>query len=365
MTIIIFLIVLVVLILVHEFGHFIVAKKSGVRVDEFALGFPPKIWSKKWGGTTYILNLVPFGGFVKIFGEDAHSTNLTDEEKSVSFVHKSKPIQAAILAAGIAFNIFFAGILIAICFMIGMPAPAGYSPFGETRDAKVVVLAVAPDSPAATAGLVSGDEILFLNSGTETLQNETLTPDNIRTLISKSEGQIEFMYKRGDNNAKTAFITPTSKDGEETQTIGIAMDSMGTLKLPPHTAILEGVRTTAIMTAATAVGLWDFLYNIVTFNSDFSQVSGPVGIATVVGEANTLGFVYLLSLVALISINLAIINLIPFPALDGGRLLFVLVEAITRRPIPVAFVQWTNTIGFLLLILLMIVVTGKDIMKLF
>jgi regulator of sigma E protease len=143
------------------------------------------------------------------------------------------------------------------------------------------------------------------------------------------------------------------------------MDSIGILKLSPPLAFIEGLRTTGLIIKQTAIGLFDFFGGVFTLKSDLSQVSGPVGIAKVVGEARSLGFVYLLTLTALISINLAIINLLPFPALDGGRLLFVLIEAIIRRPIHPKVVQWTNTLGFVFLIILMLVVTTHDIIKLF
>ena len=146
--------------------------------------------------------------------------------------------------------------------------------------------------------------------------------------------------------------------------IGIAMDEIGTLKLPVHLALIEGARTTYLLTKNTVVGLGQFLWNLVQFKSDFSQVTGPVGIAGIVGDATNLGFVYLISLVAIISINLAIINLLPIPALDGGRLLFVLVEAITQRSISPVFLRRANLVSFGFLILLTLLITGHDIFKL-
>jgi len=366
MSIILFIIILAVLILVHEFGHFIVAKKSGVRVDEFGLGFPPKIWSKKFGDTLYTLNAIPFGGFVKIFGEDSHSEEIKSENRHTSFVYKPKWVQALILVAGVAFNIIFAWLLISTTFMVGVPSPDGYSSFGEVENAKLTVTAISPESPASVAGLQTGDNLLFVSSSVGSAQDEGLTPENIQNIIGESKGeQIEILYKRGDKDVTTAFVEPKINTETGKRYIGIAMDDIGVLKLPIHTAFLEGARTTYLFTKATVVGLGDFLWKIVTFKSDFSQVSGPVGIASMVGEANSLGFVYLLSLISIISINLAVINLVPFPALDGGRLLLVFIEVLIRRPISPKFVMWLNTIGFVLLILLMLVVTGHDIIKLF
>jgi regulator of sigma E protease len=364
MSIIIFIIILAVLIFVHELGHFIVAKKSGIRVDEFGLGFPPKIFAKKWGDTTYTLNAIPFGGFVKIFGEDSHTEEIPEAEKSTSFLYKPKWIQASVLVAGVTFNIIFAWLCVSLGFMIGMPASADYSSFGKTTNTNLVITEVLPNSPAQKAGLISGDVVALVSSGVAVLQNENLTPEKVSDLISNSTKNIEIIYNRGKSPPTTVLVEPSSNIIAGKVAIGIAMDSMGILKLPMYLAPLEGARTTWLLTKGTAVGLFGFLRGVVTFKSDFSQVSGPVGIAKVVGEANNLGFVYLLSLIALISINLAIINLLPFPALDGGRLLFVAIEAIIRRPIKPAIVAWTNGIGFALLILLMLVITGHDILNL-
>jgi len=365
MSIILFIIILAVLILVHEFGHFIVAKKSGVRVDEFGLGFPPKLLSKKFGDTLYTLNAIPFGGFVKIFGEDPHGEEIKDVDKSTSFYYKPKWIQASILVAGVVFNIIFAWMLISVTFMIGVPATEGHSQWGEVVDAKMSITAVAPNSPAALGGIQTGDTVLFVSSENSFAQGESLTTENIQKVIGESVKKVEILYKDSEGATQTAFIEPKIDDEFGRKVIGVSLDKVGILKLPIHYALIEGARTTYLFTKATAIGLGDFLWNVVTLKSDFSQISGPVGIAGIVGEASGLGLVYVLSLVAVISINLAIINLVPFPALDGGRLLFVLIESITRRPINPKFAIWANTIGFLLLITLMVVVTGHDIFRLF
>lgn len=371
MSIIIFIIILAILIFVHECGHFIVAKKSGIRVDEFGLGFPPKLLSKKMGDTTYTLNAIPFGGFVKIFGEDPHLQEIKEEEKSQSFYYKPKYIQALVLVAGVTFNIIFAGLLFSIGFMMGMPATPDTSAFGEIQNPKLVITGVLPGSPAQKAGLVSGDAILFVEASgnTDGAQLDTkgeLSAVRVSQVISESTGEkIILLYQRGDDAPATAFIVPTDTLVPGRKAVGISMDTVGILKLPVHTAILQGIITTGQLTWSTAVGLVTFLWNVVTFNSDFSQVSGPVGIAGVVKDASKLGFSYVLSLTALISINLAVINLVPFPALDGGRLLFVAIEAVTRRKIPSKVATWVNASGFILLLILMAVVTLSDIVKLF
>jgi regulator of sigma E protease len=363
MTIIIFLIILAVLILVHEFGHFIVAKKSGIRVDEFGLGFPPKIFSKKWGSTLYTLNLLPFGGFVKIFGEDAHAADISPEDRAVSFVYKPKWIKASVLAAGVFMNIVFAWLLLSTGFISGLPAGTEYSGLGKVTNIHLTITEVMKDSAAEIAGLTSGDQIQKVVTSIGDVK-ENLTPENIRNIIQNSTGDVEITYKRGENS-KTVSVSPKYDPESKGRIVGISMDEIGTLKLPVHLALLEGLRTTGLLFKQTVSGLAKFIWDSVRFKSDLSQVTGPIGIAHVVGEAKNLGFVYLITLVALISINLAVINLIPFPALDGGRLFFLLIEAITGREIPPKFVGWANLLGFILLITLMLVVTAHDILKFF
>lgn len=367
MSVIIFIIILAILILVHEFGHFIVAKKSGIRVDEFGLGFPPKIFSKKWRGTLYTLNAIPFGGFVKIFGEDSHSEDIqSQEDRNVSFVYKPKWVQASVLVAGVTMNVIFAWFVVSLSFMIGVPAPVDYGGLGKVQNPSLVLIEVVSDSPAMKSGLIPGDKITKAVAGSKILLDQDLTPLNVKNLIKDSATKnIELTYKRGEAEEKTIIVEPTLNINQGERVLGIAMDSIGLLKLSPILAFAEGFRTTGLIIKQTAIGLFDFFGGVFTLKSDLSQVSGPVGIAKVVGEARSLGFVYLLTLTALISINLAIINLLPFPALDGGRLLFVLIEAIIRRPIHPKFVQWTNTLGFVFLIILMLVVTTHDIIKLF
>lgn len=364
MSIIIFLAILAILILVHEFGHFIVAKKSGIRVDEFGLGFPPKIYAKKFGGTLYTLNAIPFGGFVKIFGEDSHGEILDDKDKSSSFVYKPKYIQALVLVAGVAFNVIFAWLLLSTSFVMGMPSPVNYTGLGTVKDIHVVVTDVLPNSPAKNVGIKAGDQIVSVSSGKDTLSGEKVTLDSTQDIISKSKSSVDITVSRG-KTTETFSVSPTNNIVEGKRAIGISMDEMGTLKLPVHLALLEGARTTYLVTKNTAVGLLSFISGIFLLKSDLSQVSGPIGIAGVVGEATKLGLTYIISLTALISINLAIINLLPFPALDGGRLLFVFVEAIRRKPISPRFVRTVNFVGFALLLVLMVVVSFHDIFKLF
>jgi regulator of sigma E protease len=363
LTVIIFLIVLAVLIFVHELGHFLFAKTFGIRVDAFKIGFGPKIfaWTPKKsdgtkGETEYGLNLIPFGGYVKIFGEnpDDASTHGSEAEKR-SMVRKPRWQQAVVLVGGVLFNFLFAAILYIGLFSHGVTATADGFP-AYTRyftDQRIMVTDVDPGSPAAKAGIKIGDVLAGSNIS------------DIQSTIFGSDGRtISLAYIRG-GQALDASITPITGLVNGKFAIGIAMDEVAQMKLPFFLSICEGGHYAIDIFGQTVAGLYDFVIEIFHGTADFDQITGPVGIAGVVGGAARLGMTYLLMVTALISINLAVINLIPFPALDGGRILFVAIESAIRRRIPAAFANWANAIGFGLLMVLMVIVTYRDIVKLF
>jgi regulator of sigma E protease len=377
-TTLLFLLVLAILIFVHELGHFLAAKKSGIRVDEFAIGFPPKIFSFTKGETKYSLNLIPFGGFVKIFGENpdpsdkelirAGDSSTGDNKRSFAFAPKWK--QISVLGAGIFFNIIFAWLLISISFMFGSLVPISdesseYSKY--IKDSQVILTGVMEETPASLAGLEKGDQILHLSlaNNADNIAIENITVTDIRRIIEDSAGQeLELTYKRNGNIATTT-INPELDETENRQVIGIYMENVGIVKLNPFLALWEGGKMTVKTFNQVVVGLGTFLFQAIRGQGDFSQVSGPVGIVSLVGDAAGFGLAYFLGFLAFISLNLAVINLIPFPALDGGRILFVIIEAIIRRPIKAQIVNTLNLLGFVLLIGLMLVITYRDILKLF
>jgi regulator of sigma E protease len=356
MPLILFLIILSALVIVHELGHFSVAKYFGIRVDEFGLGYPPR--AKKlfrWKNTDFTLNWLPFGGFVKIFGESYAESNGT-EKASDSFQHKNRGIQAAVLVAGVVGNFLFAWLLISLGFISGVPAPAGMDL--PVKDPQTVITVVLPGSPADKGGLKTGDAILSLSRNAVPVAS--VTPESASAFITTSFSPIEFTVKRGDEVSKK-LVTPEAGIIGEKPAVGISMETVGIVKLPVHQAIWQGLKTTSLLTLATAEALGGFIMEAVTGKADLSSVTGPVGLVGMVGDVSELGFGYLLTFTALISINLCIINLLPFPALDGGRLLFVAIEAIIRRPIPPRVFNTLNTAGFALLIFLMILVTIHDV----
>ena len=382
-TTIIFLIMLAALVFVHELGHFALAKWVGARVDEFALGFPPKLFSWKVGETVYAINAVPFGGYVKILGEDAEEegdgiatgANAADSERSLA--RKSRGAQIAVMIAGISANVIFAAILLSLAFFVGMPASSDNYFNAPVSNPRISIVSVTPDSPAAKAGLAAGDAIVSVSGAAGIITGNALSIQSIQDAIENASGSIAISYISDKDyssaidpaKVKTVAVGAVSGITDGHQAIGIGMDDVGIIKLSFFAAIAAGVKGTFYMVVNTVEGLAMFFAGFFTSHSGFknslSQVSGPVGIAKMVGEARSFGFAYLLSFTALISINLAIINALPLPALDGGRIAILIIEAIIRRPLNPRAVNLTHTVGFALLILLMLVITANDILKLF
>lgn len=363
MSAILFIIVLGVLIFVHELGHFLVAKWAKIRVDEFAIGFPPRIVSFVRGETRYALNLIPFGGYVKIFGENPDDASLA-EGATDSFVHKSKWIQAAVLIAGVTFNVVFAWLLFSVSFMSGFPAIVTDDNRAQVTEPQTVITSVLPDSPAATAGLAIGDVVYMLEVPDKAVLGQPSVEGVQKFIETHGTEPITIVVER-DEALLPITVEPTDGIVEGKPAIGIAMNLIGELNLGFFAAIGEGATTTLTMMRDIAVGLATFITDIVRGQAQFDQVAGPVGIAGLVGDASEFGFMYLLGFTAFISLNLAVLNMIPFPALDGGRLLFVLIEGVTRKQIKPVVANTLNAVGFALLLLLMVVVTVSDVLKLF
>jgi len=371
MNVIIFFIILLVLVLIHEFGHFFAAKSFGIRVDEFGFGFPPKLFGIKFGETLYSFNLLPIGGFVKIFGENSELERSRygagpNEDQDRSFQYKAKWKQAIVLFAGVFMNFLLAWFLFSFGFMSGFPTSVGNAISGyNLEDVNLVVVSVSAKSPAENAGLSSGDKIVFMNSADGAVTN--LNPDSVKSfVVSHKDKEIEVGYTRGkDESLQFTKVTPVANTEDGKPMIGIAMDEIGIAKLSFFPAFSEGMRLMLSVTKDTALGLYGLISEGIRGKGNFSSVMGPVGMVGIVGDAYQFGFVYLLSFAALISINLAIINLIPFPALDGGRLFFLLIEKIKGSRLNPKFSNTANMIGFGILILLMLVVTYHDVVKLF
>ena len=369
LTTLIFLLVLAVLIFVHELGHFLVARWCGIRVDAFKIGFGPKVFSWKRGETEYGLNLIPFGGYVKIFGENPDAENTTGADASRSMLNKPRWKQVAVLIAGVTFNFIFAWMLYVLIFTSGVTATTtGFEKYAnDFTDTHVMITYVAPASPAEKSGIKVGDTIVAIGSEKAVLSTSTMLGLSTKTvhdtIVAEGSSTMRFEYSR-QGQVNTVSITPVQGIVDGSYAIGIGMDTVGNIRLPFFTAVWEGLHYTGNMIVQTVSGLYDFVAQIFHGKPDFSQISGPIGIAGIVGDAAKLGFTYLLMITALISINLGVVNLIPFPALDGGRVLFVIIEALIRRRISPRFVNAINLIGFVLLMILMVTVSAREIIKL-
>ncbi len=369
------------MVLAHEAGHFFTAKSFGIRVDEFGFGFPPKLFGRKYGETEYTVNMLPIGGFVKIFGEDPDDPprlalgeageNTTDPDENRKFFNKPAYQQAIVLFAGVFANFILAWLLFSFGLMSGLPTSLDNKMPGYTlSDVHLTIVSVVPKSPAELGGLKSGDKIVSVTHMHPNEEMHTVTninPDSVKAFVLEHSGdEINIGYIRGKNQAiNIAKVTPVLNATIKAPSIGIAMDEIGTAKLPFFTAFKEGLALTLFVTKGTVVGLYTLIRDGIQGRGSFASVTGPVGMVGIVGDAYKFGFVYLVSFTALISVNLAIINLMPFPALDGGRLFFLLIEKIKGSRINPKVANTANMIGFGILILLMLIVTYHDVVRLF
>lgn len=360
MTVLLFIAVLFTLILVHEFGHFITAKWSKMYVEEFAIGFPPRIFSWVKGETRYALNILPIGGYVKILGENGEG-EIPGVDKARSFASRPRRYQALVLIAGVAMNIITAWVIFYAVAIIGTPTLVE-----ESATAPLTVLAVIPNSPADQANIPLGAEIIFVSSHPDILEGK-LTSSNFSDFIINHPDvatEIVYLYKNEETTTSLEPATGLIEGNPERAVIGLSTGLVEVVQENPISALWTATTRTSKALIDITVGLFGLFASIFTLSADLSQVTGPIGIAGMVGDAAEFGLVPLLIFTAFISLNLAVINLLPIPALDGGRLIFVAIEAVTRRTIDPIWMGRVNLVGFAFLILLMIAVTFQDVIKL-
>ncbi len=374
MALLIFIAILVALIWVHELGHFSVAKLFKIRVDEFAIGFPPRLFRVRYGETDYTFNLLLVGGFVRIHGENP-SDLMPGEQDSRALTSKNRGIQAAVMLAGIAFNLIFAWLALSAGYMAGLPTAASDKALGPITAPQVVISAVLPQSPGERAGFKPGDIIERLETGTTVLDisspdagvgipTETSGADAVQAFIGEHQDESFVVTIERNGEERTLLAKPVAGLAEGRKVIGIEFGDIGILQLPVHLALAQGAVAFKDLTIATAQGLGSFLGSLVVGSADLSQVSGPIGIAGVGQNAVKEGFSTAAVIAALISINLALINLLPIPGLDGGRLLVIIIEAVIRRPVAPRVTNALMLAGLAAIVLLMIVVSINDIARL-
>lgn len=358
LTIIIFLLAIALLVLVHELGHFILAKRAGILVEEFGFGFPPRLFSFKKGETLYSFNLVPLGGFVKIKGE-----NGDDRDDQRSFTAKPIWVRALIIVAGVAMNFALAVILFIGVFKIG--APMAVDDNYQATDSRIVVNDVEIDSPASMIGLEIGDVIVSVAKEGENFGDQITKVNDLTSVLSGLRGQkIVVKYQRVNTTFEKDVVL-RSDVIENQGLLGIGISRVTNISYSWWESFKNALLF-SIDIAITIVSLiGKIIYDLFVGVKPAVDFGGPVRIYGVTEQATERGLVYIMQLVALLSINLSVINILPFPALDGGRLLFLLIEKIKGSPINQKIEAMANNIGFGLLILLMILITFKDISRIF
>ena len=363
MNILIFILVLGLLIFVHELGHFLFAKLFGIRVDEFGFGYPPKMFKLfRWKGTDFTMNWIPFGGFVKIFGEQASEKELSEEEKKVSLEGQAKWKQILVMSGGVIFNILFAWILISSLYLFSSrEVPVSFIPQYHFDHTKFVVTHVEKNFPAYEAGIRPGDEIKEYYSPREKvlLKDEGIRDFSNFIQRNAKTGDIGVIVYR-DGKVKDIHIKPKWSEEGKKSIVGVSAVRVGEFSPNIFQAFYYGGIQTWEMLKDVSVGFWSLIRGKVALDT----VSGPVGVVKQVGEAAHVGWHYLILFIAMLSINLAVLNFIPFPALDGGKIFFILIEMITRKKIPDNVIVWIHGIGFFILIALMILITYRDILNL-
>jgi len=358
-TIIIVFFSLIGLMALHEFGHFVIAKKCGVKVEEFGIGYPPRIIGKKIGQTLYSLNLLPFGAFVKIYGEEGGI------ESAQSFSEKPIWQRASIVIGGVVSFWLISVILLSIVFGLGVSQ--AISDEAEAKNPKVQIVAIASGSPAEKAGIRLGDTIKQFSITIPAQQFQINKVKEIQELTEKYKGEkITLTIERG-KEIFTASLVPRILPPEGEGPMGVGLARTALTNYPWYLSPIKGIEASLNLTASIGSGLIEVFGNIVRGKGlpPGSQLMGPIGIGSLMTQVAQLGVSYYLQFVALISIYLAIFNLLPIPALDGGKLLFLGIEKIRKKPVSPKIEQNITTFFFGLLILLMIFVTIKDVSRLF
>jgi regulator of sigma E protease len=369
-TIIIFVVVLSILVFVHEMGHFFTAKKMGAKVEEFGFGLPPRavgVYKKdgkwKWVGkktakeeafdtTIYSINWLPIGGFVQIKGENGEGV-----EESDSFACKPIWQRAIMLSAGVLMNIVLCMVLLIIIFMAGSPTAINdnMADSAVISNAQVRIWSVIDDAPAQAAGMEAGDVVVKINDQDISRRVE------MQELLDDKEG--ETVVIAIDRDGKELVLDVGVVAYQDIVGIGVSVMETATVRYPWYLAIWQGIKTTFIWLAAIITAFVLIIKNLIIGAPIGVEVAGPVGIAVMTGQAAQMGWVYIMQFTALLSINLAIVNILPVPALDGGRLVFLLVEKIRGKPASQKWEAMAHNTGFMLLMLLVLFVTYKDIVR--
>lgn len=348
MQILLVIIGISLLIFGHELGHFLSAKLFGIRVDEFGFGFPPRIFGKRMGETIYSVNALPFGGFVRIYGEGGVPEDGLDMARSFP----RQPIwkRGVVMLAGVFMNLVIAWVLVTAVLVVGIPSHLG-------------VLETVPNSPAAAAGIKAGDLIVRAEHE-NTVMNDPISAERFVSFVEAAgDGPIALTLDRGGERISFTLHGRTNPpEGEGS--LGVGIGDTGVPATPFFAALGKGAAETGNMVAMIAVGFVTLIGHAFTTPSVLQEVAGPVGVVSIASKASGLGFTYFLQFLGVLSANLVVLNLLPLPALDGGKFVFLVYEKLRGKPAPERVQLAVNVIGFGLLILLMVAVTVQDVSRL-
>ena len=356
-TALVFILILSVLVLIHEFGHFIVAKKLGIKVEEFGYGFPPRIWGKRIGETLYSINLLPIGGFVKLFGEDdaggGKITHKKDEAKGGdlkrAFFARPSWQRLSVVIAGVVMNFLLAVCLISYLFAArGVAVPSDH----------IRVTEILPNSPAAVSGLQIDDQIISVD-GVKIVKTEEFVKETRKHL-----GKPTKIVYVSDGKQNEVTLVPRKDFPKGEGPIGIGISAIEVRKYSLLEAPVYGTWEALKFSWVIVHGLGSMVYEGVIHGQKPEGVAGPLGVAQLTGEAVSFGLDAVLWFMALLSLNLAVLNILPIPALDGGRLFFILIEVVTRKKVNPKYESYAHMVGLALLLGLMAVVTIVDIARL-
>ncbi len=361
-TVLIFILVLSLLVILHELGHFVAARRAGITVEEFGLGLPPRIWGRKKGKTIYSINLLPFGGFVRLVGEDPedHKAHQSD-----SFYVKTIPQRMRVVVAGVAVNfaiavLLFYAILIATGFKFSLPLLDEHHFHFANQSNEAIILQTAPGTPAEVAHVGSGEKIVSVG-GTKI---ESI--DQFQKLIQNASSEINLETASADGTTHNYMLKPKEEGGRKI--IGVSLGEVANVEYstPAQKAFSGFTHSFNILDYSLSLTSKFVKSSFATKNfAPLSEsVSGPVGIAQLTGQAVSLGWVSTMQFIALLSLNLAFLNVLPIPALDGGRFFFLILEAITRRKLYPKIEKYAHAVGFVVLLGLIALITFNDIAKL-
>ncbi len=347
------------LILAHEAGHFFVALWTGMKVEEFGFGYPPKMFSyrSKKSGIVYSINWIPFGGFVKIKGEDG-------ELGEGSFKEKSFSKKSAVILAGVTMNLLIAILLFGAVHLLGSPSviedndTVALNPY-------VQIAGVVSGSPADMAGIKIGDIINDIMIDADNGARNISTVGEVQNIVKENKGkEITLFFNRNGKEMEISLIPRTEYPDDE-GAMGVGLVRAGLVKTVWYKVPVEALRTAWDLTKLIFVFLWDMLVRLFTKGQVPDDVVGPVGIVAMSGQIATMGLSYVLWVIGMVSLNLFLINLFPLPALDGGRLIFLGIEKINGSSINEKIERWIHVSGFVLLIILAVLITARDVIRLF